>query len=70
MVQILSLTLVFIFYFSYLIKNITLLKQKIKVNQLGKGNYKEKNIIKFEIILKILTVLMVFIQLFSIIIEM
>ena len=69
MIQILSLTLVFIFYFSYLIKNITLLKQKIKVNQLGKGNYKEKNIIKFEIILKILTVLMVFIQLFSIIIE-
>ena len=69
MVQILSLTLVFIFYFSYLIKNITLLKQKIKVNQLGKGNNKAKNIIEFETILKILTILMIFIQLFSIIID-
>ncbi len=67
--QIFSFGLILIFYLSYLLNNIKLKKNKINVNHLGKDYFKIKKIRIYEKILKILTYLMAFIQMFSIIIN-
>lgn len=66
--QIVAFILLCIFYISYLLKNILLIKKQIKVNQLGK-NKDDKKIKKFEKLLKIVTYTMVIVQVSSIIIN-
>ena len=67
--QILASLLIFTFYIIYFLKLFSLKKQGIKVNNLGKKEKKAKKIIKIEITLKIFTILMFLVEVFSIIID-
>ena len=67
--QIISVLLVMIFYFIFFFKVFRLTKKGIKVNHLGKGSIKTKDIKKSEQILKVFVILMMVIQFSSIIID-
>jgi protein-S-isoprenylcysteine O-methyltransferase Ste14 len=67
--QIISVLLVMIFYFIFFFKVFKLKKKGIKVNHLGKGSIKTKDIKKSEQILKVFVILMMVIQFLSIIID-
>lgn len=67
--RILASLLIFTFYIIYFIKLFSLKKKGIKVNNLGKKEKKTKKIIKIEITLKIFTILMFLVEVFSIIID-
>lgn len=66
--QILASLLIFTFYIIYFLKLFSLKKKGIQVNNLGKKEKKTKKIIKIEITLKIFTILMFLVEVFSIII--
>ena len=67
--QILASLLIFTFYIIYFLKLFSLKKKGIQVNNLGKKEKKTKKIIKIEITLKIFTILMFLVEVFSIIID-
>ncbi len=67
--QILASLLIFTFYIIYFLKLFSLKKKGIPVNNLGKKEKKTKKIIQIEITLKIFTILMFLVEVFSIIID-
>lgn len=67
--QILASLLILTFYIIYFLKLFSLKKKGIQVNNLGKKEKKTKKIIKIEITLKIFTILMFLVEVFSIIID-
>lgn len=67
--QILASILVLTFYVIYFIKFFSLKKKGIKVNNLGTKEKKSKKTIRIEITLKIFTILMFLVEVFSIIIN-
>lgn len=67
--QILASILVLTFYVIYFIKFFSLKKKEIKVNNLGTKEKKSKKTIRIEITLKIFTILMFLVEVFSIIIN-
>ena len=67
--QILASLLIFTFYIIYFLKLFSLKKKGIQVNNLGKKEKMTKKIINIEITLKIFTILMFLVEVFSIIID-
>lgn len=67
--QILASILILTFYVIYFIKFFSLKKKGIKVNNLGTKEKKSKKTIRIEITLKIFTILMFLVEVFSIIIN-
>lgn len=62
--KIIAVSLMLIFYIAYFAKNISLSRQKIKVNLLGKGA-KDSPVLRKEKFLKIISVLIIFVQIYS-----
>ena len=65
--KIFALLIMFIFYIIYIYKLVNLNKQGIKTNQAGKGN-KTKKVIIIEKIMSLTNIVVIFTQLFSILI--